>query len=711
MRPTHRQILVSLTFLAPLGLLAWVGGEELRRQADRTELAQRMQSVTFLDSVARELELQLDLFLESALDADQLALMDRNWVQVVRERSEAKGPWLRDIFLLDDLGQMIFPQSPPTDLGLPLADSPRPGEGLGRGRSRGAGELFAAEALHVRGQLVEARNVLERYLERRPGSTPPSLQRLRARMQLAAILRQQGHAEGAAEIYRVLIDDLDFEWATWDPDRGAFYFATLWLAAAVGLAEVEDDAHERLDLMSAISTGIYDDVADWMLGSVMERLMGGIPTDDEYLQTEARDALNTDRYRFDGRRFAAGYEQLAAETVRRRLLRQEEGLPYEYEVYTDDEGSWLLAMRRATLEEYQSGAGWVGVRVDLVLALPELMDPFLEPDEAGFTLSILDSDGLSVMPTEELPSQVELSTRGTPYGLQLRAIPGDPEAFRSANQASVQNRALLIVFLVLVAGGGAFFLWRSVGRESELAQLKVDLVSRVSHELKTPLSLIRLYGDTLAMGRTRDQTQVTQFAGVITRESERLSNMIGRILDFSRQQAGTLKYEKQPVELGGLITAVTDAYRPHVEAQGASLETELARDLVVNVDTDAMEGAVLNLMENAVKYTPPDAPDRTIRVALRRNNGRAVLEIIDRGIGIPLDERDRVLDSFFRASNAGEARGAGLGLSLVHHFVQAHGGSIEIAGRAGGGTTLRLVLPLVIEEEKVTNEESDGKAT
>ena len=124
-------------------------------------------------------------------------------------------------------------------------------------------------------------------------------------------------------------------------------------------------------------------------------------------------------------------------------------------------------------------------------------------------------------------------------------------------------------------GRGAIFLMRSVNRESELASLKVQLVSRVSHDLKTPLAVIKMYGDTLLLGRTRGHEQVAQFAGIISREADRLTNMIERILDFSRKEAGTLTYETEPTNLSELISELAEGYRPHLESRGARLLTEL----------------------------------------------------------------------------------------------------------------------------------------
>jgi signal transduction histidine kinase len=199
------------------------------------------------------------------------------------------------------------------------------------------------------------------------------------------------------------------------------------------------------------------------------------------------------------------------------------------------------------------------------------------------------------------------------------------------------------------------------------------------------------------MGRARDPGQAAEFGSIIARESERLTGLIQNILDFSRQQAGTLRYTPQTLDLGNLLRTVITAYAPHLEARGALVIDTLPNDIVAICDANACEGAVVNLLENAAKYGPGDGEEQEIEIELQRAGDRAVITVADRGRGIPAEERDRVFDGFYRASNAGEVRGAGLGLSLVRHFARAHGGDVRALPRDGGGTIIELWLPLATE--------------
>jgi two-component system phosphate regulon sensor histidine kinase PhoR len=248
------------------------------------------------------------------------------------------------------------------------------------------------------------------------------------------------------------------------------------------------------------------------------------------------------------------------------------------------------------------------------------------------------------------------------------------------------------VALFVVAALGATFLVRVVRREAELSRLKMDFVSRVSHELKTPLALIRMYGDTLAMGRAPEPERVAKFAGIIAKEADRLTRMIDNVLDFSRMEAGTKEYRVEPTDLPALLAGVAETYEPHLRERGFRLELSAERLARVELDREAMTQCFINLVDNAVKYT--DDGQRVVEVRVSGANGHAVIEFADRGIGVPEAERERIFQKFYRASTAGERPGAGLGLAMVRHFVEAHGGRIQVTERAGGGSVFMVTLPV-----------------
>jgi signal transduction histidine kinase len=227
-----------------------------------------------------------------------------------------------------------------------------------------------------------------------------------------------------------------------------------------------------------------------------------------------------------------------------------------------------------------------------------------------------------------------------------------------------------------------------------LAKLKSDFVANVSHELRTPLSLIRLYAETLEMGRLTTPDKPQEYYRIIRKESERLTGLINNILDFSRIEAGRKEYDFRDTDLAELVRNTLDAYRFQIEQHGFTLETSVADDLPpMRVDREAIARSLLNLINNAVKYS---AKEKFLSVKLYRENGHASLEVCDHGIGIPRNEQARIFEKFYRVGDplVHNTKGSGLGLSLVRHIVEAHGGAIAVESVPGEGSKFTIELPI-----------------
>jgi signal transduction histidine kinase len=241
---------------------------------------------------------------------------------------------------------------------------------------------------------------------------------------------------------------------------------------------------------------------------------------------------------------------------------------------------------------------------------------------------------------------------------------------------------------------GLYFTYRSVFKTMELAKLKSDIVSNVSHELRTPLSLIRLYAETLELGRIPDEQKQLDYYRIIRKESERLTALINNILDFSRIEAGKKEYEFRDTDLSALVRSTLDAYRYQIEQNGFAYEEHITDELPpVRVDREAIARSLLNLVNNAIKYS---SQDRYLAVSLYRTNGSVKLDVQDHGIGIPRSEQQKIFDKFYRVCDplCHENKGSGLGLSLVRHIVDAHGGEVSVESIPGKGSTFSIVLPL-----------------
>jgi two-component system phosphate regulon sensor histidine kinase PhoR len=261
--------------------------------------------------------------------------------------------------------------------------------------------------------------------------------------------------------------------------------------------------------------------------------------------------------------------------------------------------------------------------------------------------------------------------------------------------ASSRARLYLWTLAGIVASlvAGIAYTVRAVVLEARQSRLKVDFVSSVSHDLRTPLTSIRMFTETLLMGRVKSREEERECLKVIAQETERLSRLTQRIIDFSRMEAGRRAYDPRPESLGDLVGQSLGACRPLIEEAHFEVELALAPDAdAVVVDRDAVAEMLVNLITNAVKYSPGE---RFLRVASRRTAGGIELSVSDRGIGIARAEQARIFEKFYRVDcrRTAEVGGSGIGLSLVRHIARAHGGEVWVESEPGRGSTFTVRLP------------------
>ena len=258
------------------------------------------------------------------------------------------------------------------------------------------------------------------------------------------------------------------------------------------------------------------------------------------------------------------------------------------------------------------------------------------------------------------------------------------------------NLCLTLILFVILAIGIALVL-RAAAEEMRLAELKSAFVANVSHELKTPLSLIRLFAETLELGRVETKEKVGEYCGVISRESQRLTHLIDNILDFSQMEAGHKGYHFVPANLSPLIETVVGGYRDQIEGLGFTLTTHIEPNMPpVIIDAAEISQVLLNLLDNAVKYSRTDK-----RITIRaESRGREVAIVIaDHGIGIAPSEHERIFEKFYRigTGTVHATKGSGLGLTLVRHIVESHGGQIVVNSALGKGSRFTVLIPQCAE--------------
>lgn len=257
---------------------------------------------------------------------------------------------------------------------------------------------------------------------------------------------------------------------------------------------------------------------------------------------------------------------------------------------------------------------------------------------------------------------------------------------------------LLLIFVLGITFFGGYLLWRDVRREVRMAELRSQFVSSVSHELKTPLTAIRMFAETLRLGRSKNAQAQEDYLDTIVNESQRLTRLLNNVLDFSKIEKGKRTYHKELASLADVTQAAADTMAYPLSQQGFALNVKIENDFPdVFIDRDAIEQAILNLLSNAMKYSG-DAKEIELHLIRRDNSG--IIQVIDRGVGIPFEEQKNIFNRFYRIPNPINERsaGTGLGLSLVAHIVDSHGGEVKVESSLGEGSTFSIYLPLENEE-------------
>jgi signal transduction histidine kinase len=289
----------------------------------------------------------------------------------------------------------------------------------------------------------------------------------------------------------------------------------------------------------------------------------------------------------------------------------------------------------------------------------------------------------------EVTRKFEDVFRGLALGIKYQGT-----SVEALGQTWVHRSFLILACLSLLIIGGLVLTKHIVSKEMALARLKSDFVSNVSHELRTPLALIRLYAETLELGRITTQEKKQQYYRIIRKESERLTALINNILDFSRIEAGGKEYEFRNTDIAELVRNTLESYRYQIEQQGFAFEENIDSNLpAVPVDREAIARALVNLVNNALKYS---SDEKFLGVKLYRDNSVVKLEVADHGIGIARRDQSKIFEKFYRAGDplVHNTKGSGLGLSLVRHITHAHGGEIAVESIPGRGSKFILSLPL-----------------
>ena len=257
---------------------------------------------------------------------------------------------------------------------------------------------------------------------------------------------------------------------------------------------------------------------------------------------------------------------------------------------------------------------------------------------------------------------------------------------------------VLILLLDVILIAGAWLIFRTIRKEMELIDVKSDFVSNITHELRTPLALIRMFAETLEMDRVKTKEKKKEYYRTILRETERLTRLVNNILSFSRMEKNARQYHFRPLLLNDVVESVLSVYNFTLSEQRFSLTTELSSSLpLISADEEAIAEAIHNVIDNAVKYS---AEEKFLCVVTSQDGGMVTLTVEDHGIGIAAEHHQKIFEKFYRVSQGlvHTAKGSGVGLALVSRIVQDHKGFVRVQSSPGRGSTFILTFPAYIKD-------------
>ena len=314
------------------------------------------------------------------------------------------------------------------------------------------------------------------------------------------------------------------------------------------------------------------------------------------------------------------------------------------------------------------------------------------PNDSLFAVQVSDANGRELFrsPRQYPPTFSGEHTHAAFGGLVTRVSLNPDVASALVIGGLPESRlSLLLGVLALTVGLAAIGL-AQLRREGELARLRSDFIASVSHELRTPLAQVRMFAETLLLGRVRSDAERDRSLRIIDQEARRLTHLVENILQFSRAERQAIRLSPVTADLAGQVRDALEAFSPVARARRVTLRTELEEPLVATVDPDALRQIVLNLLDNAVKYGPKG---QTVTVGARREAELVRVWVEDEGPGIAPEDAPRIWEPFTRLPTTSHtSAGSGIGLAVVRQLAAAMEGSAAVERADGGGA--RFVLSL-----------------
>lgn len=345
-----------------------------------------------------------------------------------------------------------------------------------------------------------------------------------------------------------------------------------------------------------------------------------------------------------------------------------------------------------------------GVELEIAGVLASLVVAFPNGFEQGRTILLRDGNGNIVhgaggdllnKEQSHLLADISLAPTLPHWRIVVMEAPGAVVGGRMVTLVAVVLCMILVV-AIMVSG---WLLLRDAYRHQREAQTKTTFVANVSHELRTPLTSIRMYAELLHEGRVASDEKRQHYLTVIVQEAQRLTRLVGNVLDFSRIEQGRKTYHGEVVDLATVIEHVVGLQKERITAAGIKVVIDVADDLTVWCDCDSFEQVLLNLIDNAIKY---GASGGQLSISAISMGDKAVLRLCDNGPGVPLRLRKNLFLPFHRADDSITATqpGCGLGLSISRRLLRDMGGELDYEPNPDGGACFVLTVPILGESDE-----------
>ncbi len=336
---------------------------------------------------------------------------------------------------------------------------------------------------------------------------------------------------------------------------------------------------------------------------------------------------------------------------------------------------------------------------DIGRIVKDTMPTLFSEGSSPARVNVVDEDGRIIFGPPLRSGEFTVAVRfpTTLYGWRVQVSPSasDELTARVRSRTMLEQIMVLLSCVVLVLGMATILV--AAWRERRISALKSEFVANVSHELKTPLALVRMFAEMLQSGRVASDAKKQEYLDIIVSESERLSSLIENVLDFARVERGRQAYEFAEGSVADAVTKAVGVYRHRAEREGVELTVDVEPGLpLANIDERAIQLAVINYVDNALKYAPASG---VVAVKATCENDSIVIRVLDRGPGVPAEDRERIFERFVRGSTARAhgserpVRGSGIGLALVKHIAESHGGAAWVETAPWGGASFAMSIP------------------